>query len=98
MQCCAPHATRPGWVETAQHGLIFGFDITKVMFSSGNVTERKRMGHIGARPGEGGPSGQPSNDLEEVSNLLAYRPEHMRSPRVFVSLTACGAIGHAGCC
>eukprot|EP00750_Incisomonas_marina_P008414 INCI15464.1.p1 GENE.INCI15464.1~~INCI15464.1.p1 ORF type:complete len:1531 (+),score=238.79 INCI15464.1:3380-7972(+) len=58
--------TGPGWVETAQHGLIFGFDITKVMFSSGNVTERKRMGHIGARPGEGGPSGQPSNDLEEV--------------------------------
>lgn len=70
------NAIRPGWVETAQHGLVFGFDITKVMFSSGNVTERKRMGHIGGRPGEGGPSGRPSNDLEEVhliDVLLALR-------------------------
>lgn len=35
-----------GWVEFLDHGIQFGFDATKVMFSSGNVTERRRIGMI----------------------------------------------------
>lgn len=35
-----------GWVEFLDHGIHFGFDATKVMFSSGNVTERRRIGNI----------------------------------------------------
>lgn len=35
-----------GWVEFLDHGVRFGFDATKVMFSSGNVTERRRIGSI----------------------------------------------------
>ena len=37
---------RNGWVEFLDHGVHFGFDATKVMFSSGNVTERRRIGSI----------------------------------------------------
>jgi len=33
-----------GWVEVLENGIRFGFDITRVMFCSGNVTERMRMG------------------------------------------------------
>ena len=58
--------TRPGWVQTSQHGLDFGFDITRVMFSSGNVTERQRMGSIGSSPGTGGTTNAGAKDLEEV--------------------------------
>lgn len=35
-----------GWVEFTDHGVAFGFDSTRVMFSSGNVTERRRIGNI----------------------------------------------------
>jgi tRNA G37 N-methylase Trm5 len=35
-----------GWVEFLDHGVYFGFDATKVMFSAGNVTERRRIGSI----------------------------------------------------
>ena len=35
-----------GWVELIDHGVHFGFDATKVMYSSGNVTERHRIGNI----------------------------------------------------
>ena len=35
-----------GWVELLDHGVHFGFDATKVMYSSGNVTERHRRGNI----------------------------------------------------
>ena len=35
-----------GWVEFLDHGVHFGFDATKVMFSAGNVTERRRIGSI----------------------------------------------------
>ena len=35
-----------GWVKFLDHGIHFGFDSTKVMFSSGNVTERRRIGMI----------------------------------------------------
>ena len=35
-----------GWVEFLDHGVRFGFDATQVMFSSGNNTERRRIGNI----------------------------------------------------
>ena len=31
-------------VEFTDHGLTYAFDAAKVMFSSGNVTERRRIG------------------------------------------------------
>ncbi len=37
---------KQGWVELLDHGVHFGFDATKVMYSSGNVTERHRIGDI----------------------------------------------------
>ncbi|KAF0719407.1 Aste57867_1060 [Aphanomyces stellatus] len=36
-----------GWVEVRENGLVYGWDIQKVMFSSGNVTEKARMATIG---------------------------------------------------
>ena len=30
-----------GWVELKQHGVLYQLDVTKVMFSSGNTTERR---------------------------------------------------------
>ena len=38
-----------GWVEFLDHGVLFGFDATEVMFSSGNITERRRIGSIPMR-------------------------------------------------
>ena len=35
-----------GWVEVKDNGLFYGFDASKVMYSSGNVTERHRMGSL----------------------------------------------------
>ena len=37
-----------GWVEVKDNGVFYGFDATKVMYSSGNVTERRRMGALQA--------------------------------------------------
>lgn len=37
---------KDGWVEHRENGIIFGFDATKVMFSSGNVSERMRISGI----------------------------------------------------
>lgn len=37
-----------GWVKMVQHGLSFQWDVTKVMFSRGNVNERRRMGLMNA--------------------------------------------------
>lgn len=37
---------KDGWVEFTDHGVQFGLDVTRVMFSSGNVTERRRIGSI----------------------------------------------------
>ena len=37
-----------GWVEVRDNGLIYGFDASKVMYSSGNVTERHRMANVEA--------------------------------------------------
>ena len=37
-----------GWVEVKDNGLIYGFDATNVMYSSGNVTERHRMASMRA--------------------------------------------------
>ncbi|CAH0477080.1 unnamed protein product [Peronospora belbahrii] len=36
----------PGWVEIRENGIIYGWDLTRVMFSSGNVTEKTRMANI----------------------------------------------------
>lgn len=38
-----------GWVETKELGVTYGLDVTKVMFSSGNGTEKNRMGNANAR-------------------------------------------------
>jgi tRNA wybutosine-synthesizing protein 3 len=38
-----------GWVEIRENGIIYGFDMTRVMFSSGNVTEKARMAKIGCK-------------------------------------------------
>jgi tRNA G37 N-methylase Trm5/tRNA(Phe) wybutosine-synthesizing methylase Tyw3 len=38
---CGPFSA--GWVSVKENGLFFSFDITRVMFCSGNVTERTRM-------------------------------------------------------
>lgn len=40
---------RPGWVVVNENGIRFGFDILKVMFCSGNVTERMRMARVTAK-------------------------------------------------
>jgi tRNA G37 N-methylase Trm5/tRNA(Phe) wybutosine-synthesizing methylase Tyw3 len=40
---------RPGWVVVNENGIRFGFDILKVMFCSGNVTERMRMSRVQAK-------------------------------------------------
>ena len=37
-----------GWVEVKDNGLVYGFDATKVMYSSGNVSERHRISNINA--------------------------------------------------
>lgn len=37
------------WVEFFDYGVHFSFDASKVMFSSGNVTERHRIGSIGMK-------------------------------------------------
>lgn len=39
----------PGWVEVRENGIVYGWDLTRVMFSSGNVTEKARMARIGCR-------------------------------------------------
>lgn len=39
----------PGWVEIRENGIVYGWDLTRVMFSSGNVTEKARMANIGCR-------------------------------------------------
>ena len=38
-----------GWVELIENGITFGFDLTRVMFCSGNCTERMRMGREAVR-------------------------------------------------
>jgi tRNA wybutosine-synthesizing protein 3 len=38
-----------GEVEMLDHGVTFRFDATRQMFSSGNVTERRRMGNLDLR-------------------------------------------------
>jgi len=37
---------KDGWVEHKENGIIYGFDATRVMFSSGNVSERIRIAKI----------------------------------------------------
>ena len=38
-----------GWTTVVENGISFSFDITKVMFCSGNVTERTRTGQFAAK-------------------------------------------------
>ena len=40
--------SRGGWTETKELGVAYGLDVTKVMFSSGNGTEKRRMGAMAA--------------------------------------------------
>ena len=42
---------RGGWVTVRQNAVSYDFDATRVMFSSGNTSEKKRMGDLG-RKGE----------------------------------------------
>ena len=37
-----------GWVEHKEHGVTFCFDVTKVMFSAGNISERGYTGKLDA--------------------------------------------------
>ena len=37
-----------GWVNHKENGIRYVFDASKVMFSSGNITERRRMGNLDA--------------------------------------------------
>eukprot|EP00898_Chlorokybus_atmophyticus_P004218 jgi/Chlat1/4798/Chrsp31S04824 len=39
-----------GWVEHKEGGVIYAFDVTRCMFSSGNTTERQRMGRAISTP------------------------------------------------
>lgn len=35
-----------GWVEHKENGILYCLDVTRCMFSSGNVTEKARMGRL----------------------------------------------------
>lgn len=37
-----------GWVRHLEGGVVYSLDVTRCMFSSGNVTERTRMGKLAA--------------------------------------------------
>lgn len=37
-----------GWVAHKEGGVVYHLDVTRVMFSSGNTTERQRMGRMPA--------------------------------------------------
>ncbi|ETV77774.1 hypothetical protein, variant [Aphanomyces astaci] len=42
-----PTSRGEGWVQVRENGLTYAWDLQKVMFSSGNVTEKARMAKIG---------------------------------------------------
>ncbi len=42
---CLPRMN-PGWVVITENACKFGFDLTRVMFCTGNVTERMRMARV----------------------------------------------------
>lgn len=44
----AVDVTQGGWVRIKENGIFYHLDITRVMFSSGNVTEKARMGSLNA--------------------------------------------------
>lgn len=37
---------KDGWVEHRENGILYCLDVTRCMFSSGNVTEKARMGRL----------------------------------------------------
>ncbi|KAL3808373.1 hypothetical protein ACHAXA_005344 [Cyclostephanos tholiformis] len=42
----------PGWITVTEHGIRQSYDLTRVMFSRGNVTEKRRFGLLCVREGE----------------------------------------------
>ena len=42
-------AASGGWTEVRDNGVVYGLDVTQVMYSSGNGTEKRRMGDVHAR-------------------------------------------------
>lgn len=38
-----------GWVTHQENGIVYSFDATKCMFSSGNLSEKRRMAHLDCR-------------------------------------------------
>jgi hypothetical protein len=57
-----------GWVKVSQNGLVYSFDVTRVMFSRGNVNERRRMGTLNAR-------GETVLDLYAGIGCFAHSPQ-----------------------
>eukprot|EP00854_Cymbomonas_tetramitiformis_P012570 gene12570-14854_t len=60
------------WVEHREQGLIYGLDITKCMFSSGNVTEKARMAALDCR--------ERIRHVEKASAASAACMERPRAP------------------
>ncbi len=42
----------PGWITVTEHGIRQSYDLTRVMFSRGNVTEKRRFGLSCVREGD----------------------------------------------
>mmetsp|Transcript_24876 Transcript_24876/g.53663 ORF Transcript_24876/g.53663 Transcript_24876/m.53663 type:complete len:640 (+) Transcript_24876:194-2113(+) len=76
----------PGWITVTEHKIHQSFDFTRVMFSRGNVTEKKRFGMSCVQPGE--------NVLDMYAGIGYYTLPaliHGRAGHV----TACEWNGHA---
>jgi Met-10+ like-protein len=42
----------PGWITVTEQGIHYSFDVTRIMFSRGNITEKIRLGHELVQPGD----------------------------------------------
>lgn len=49
VQILYPKDVGSGWVRVKENGITYSFDLTRVMFSKGNGTEKARMGVIAAK-------------------------------------------------
>ena len=49
---CAGQPTHPGWITVTENSIRQSFDLTRVMFSRGNVTEKRRFGCELVQPDE----------------------------------------------
>lgn len=45
-------SSSPGWVTVTEYGIPMSFDLTRVMYSRGNVTEKRRFGQTLVQSGE----------------------------------------------